>query len=195
MMRVLLVARQGLREIRRLIHPNGVFPVKLGREVISRPTRRQDVDMVFLASSPRNARLFKPQLDFYYAGDLPLYATSHIYAGVPSPLQDQDLEGVLFCDIPLLLDERMEATLDADAAGQKYPRFLALGADAWLLAMNLEYLERYPEATLAGWTGGLSLRQQRQIFRTLTWARFQRGDIVLAPEPQGGDIAPRYRNR
>ena len=35
MMRVLLVARQGLREIRRLIHPNGVFPVKLGREVIS----------------------------------------------------------------------------------------------------------------------------------------------------------------
>ncbi len=35
MMRVLLVARQGLREIRRLIHPNGVFPVKIGREVIS----------------------------------------------------------------------------------------------------------------------------------------------------------------
>ena len=34
MMRVLLVSRQGLREIRRLIHPNGVFPVKLGREVI-----------------------------------------------------------------------------------------------------------------------------------------------------------------
>ena len=29
------MARQGLREIRRLIHPNGVFPVKLGREVIS----------------------------------------------------------------------------------------------------------------------------------------------------------------
>ena len=34
MMRVLLIARQGLREIRRLIHPNGVFPVKLGRQVI-----------------------------------------------------------------------------------------------------------------------------------------------------------------
>lgn len=34
MMRALLIARQGLREIRRLIHPNGVFPVKLGTEII-----------------------------------------------------------------------------------------------------------------------------------------------------------------
>ena len=33
-MRVLLISRQGLREIRRLIHPNGVFPVKLGSEII-----------------------------------------------------------------------------------------------------------------------------------------------------------------
>jgi trk system potassium uptake protein TrkH len=30
MIRVLLIYRQGLREIRRLIHPSGVFPVKLG---------------------------------------------------------------------------------------------------------------------------------------------------------------------
>jgi trk system potassium uptake protein TrkH len=33
-MRAVLIAHQGLREIRRLIHPHGVFPVKLGPEII-----------------------------------------------------------------------------------------------------------------------------------------------------------------
>ncbi len=32
--RAVLIIRQGVREIRRLIHPSGVFPVKLGKEVV-----------------------------------------------------------------------------------------------------------------------------------------------------------------
>lgn len=34
MMRVLLIYKQGLREVKRLIHPAGVFPVKLNRRVV-----------------------------------------------------------------------------------------------------------------------------------------------------------------
>ncbi len=34
MVRVLLIYLQGIREIRRLIHPNGVFQVKLGRQLV-----------------------------------------------------------------------------------------------------------------------------------------------------------------
>ena len=34
MYRVLLIFRQGLREIRRLIHPNGVFHIKLGEQIV-----------------------------------------------------------------------------------------------------------------------------------------------------------------
>jgi len=48
MMRVLLIARQGLREIRRLIHPNGVFPVKLGSEII--PNKIVDAVWGFFAA-------------------------------------------------------------------------------------------------------------------------------------------------
>lgn len=167
----------------------------LGREVVSRPTRRQDIDMVFLASSPRNARLFKPQLDFYYAGDLPLYATSHIYTGIPSPLQDQDLEGALFCDIPLVLDDRLRERLGTSLAARQLPRFTALGADAYLLATNLDFLRAYPEAALDGWTGRLSLRGERRVFRTLGWARFTGGRPLPAPEPERGAVAPRYRTQ
>ena len=35
MVRVLLLYLQGLREVRRLIHPSGVFPVKLGHATVS----------------------------------------------------------------------------------------------------------------------------------------------------------------
>ncbi len=48
MMRALLIIRQGVREIRRLIHPNGVFPVKLGRDVI--PDRVVDSIWGFFAA-------------------------------------------------------------------------------------------------------------------------------------------------
>ncbi len=34
MVRVVLIYRQGVREIRRLIHPSGVFPIKLGRNPV-----------------------------------------------------------------------------------------------------------------------------------------------------------------
>ena len=153
----------------------------LNQEVTYRPARRQDIDMVFLASSPRNARLFKPQLDFYYAGDLPLYATSHIYTGIPSPLQDRDLEGVMFCDIPLVLDDRLREKLGTAQVARQLPRFAALGADAYLLATSLNYLNTYPNTSLEGWTGKLSLHEQRRVFRTLEWARFQDGRALPTP--------------
>lgn len=167
----------------------------LGREVVSRPARRQDIDMVFLASSPRNARQFKPQLDFYYAGDLPLYATSHVYTGVPSPLQDQDLEGILFCDIPLVLNDRLREQLGTTLPARQLPRFAALGADAYLLAMNLDYLKNIPGAALDGWAGVLSLRDERRVFRTLEWARFTGGRPQPAPDPQRGAGQPYYRTQ
>ncbi len=167
----------------------------IGREVTSRPTRRQDVDMVFLASSAPNARLFKPQLDFYYAGDLPLYATSHVYSGVPSPLQDQDLEGALFCDIPLVLDARLRELLGDALPARDLPRIAALGADAYLLATNLDFLQTYPEATLDGWTGELSLRERRRVFRSLEWARFTDGVPRPEPRPRRDAGRPYYRTQ
>jgi len=151
----------------------------LGQEVVSLPTRRQDIDMVFLASSPRNARLFKPQLDFYYATDLPVYTTSHVYTGLPSPLQDQDLNGIYFCDAPIILREELHDAIPQSSTIKQLPRFFALGADAYLLAMNLSYLEARPNAILEGWTGRLSVRPERRVFRILDWGRFERGRAVL----------------
>ncbi len=48
MVRVLLIYLQGAREIRRLIHPNGIFPIKLGRTAV--PDRVIDAVWSFFAA-------------------------------------------------------------------------------------------------------------------------------------------------
>ena len=46
-----------------------------------------NIDMIFLLALPSYARQVPPMLDFYYAGNLPIYGTSHLYEGSPSPLR------------------------------------------------------------------------------------------------------------
>jgi hypothetical protein len=58
------------------------------------PHRRTDIDMVFLVAYPVQGRQINPSLDFLYAGDLPVYATSAIYAGVADVARDGDLLAV-----------------------------------------------------------------------------------------------------
>ncbi len=70
----------------------------LGSQIATQPSRRQDIDFVFLAATPQQARQIKPTLAFQYAGDLPVYATSHLYTGTNNPTQDQDLNGIRFCE-------------------------------------------------------------------------------------------------
>jgi len=56
-----------------------------GQKVHSKPRRRQDIDFVFIAALPRQARQIRPQLKFFYASNVPVYATSHVYTGTPNP--------------------------------------------------------------------------------------------------------------
>ncbi|HBM24713.1 MAG TPA: hypothetical protein DD411_14230, partial [Alcanivorax sp.] len=48
----------------------------------------------FLVADPNEGRQIKPALNFHYARDLPVFATSHLYNGTPAPRRDQDLDGV-----------------------------------------------------------------------------------------------------
>jgi hypothetical protein len=48
------------------------------------PRRRQDADWVFLIALPKQGRQIRPMFDFNFAGDLPVFSTSHIYAGKPN---------------------------------------------------------------------------------------------------------------
>ena len=153
------------------------------------PRRRQDVDFVFVAAFPRQARLIAPQLRFHRAADLPVYATSHAFTGTADPRADQDMDGVTFCDLPWILqpdsaDQELRATLenlwpqDMDS----YPRLFALGVDAYRLLPYLEWLASRPHERWPGSTGLLHMDNERRVHRTLQWARVVDGEAVTVRE-------------
>jgi outer membrane PBP1 activator LpoA protein len=68
------------------------------------PRRNEDMDFLFLAANYEQARQVVPQLRFFQAHDLPLYATSYVYSGKPEPAVDTDLDGLVFGDMKWMLD-------------------------------------------------------------------------------------------
>lgn len=131
------------------------------------PYRRQDIDMIVLAAPPEQARQLRPLLDFYYANNLKVYATSSIYQGTPQPQQDRDLNGVIFCDMPWILENRQGNTALA--------RLYAMGLDAYQLTSRLSILNESPNAQYHGATGILSVGPNHTIERELSWAQIKDG--------------------
>jgi len=180
----------------------------LRREIRFEPRRRGDVEVIALAAPPVQARLLHPQLRFYFSGDLPVYATSRVYTGRPNPFADADLNGVEFCDAPLVLGSteqarRVRAALEqaVPEAVQRLPRLAALGYDAWILLPQVRVLESRSASALAGVTGRLSMGSGRRVIRELDWARFEEGravplsslDARTSPAPSGAEAVPDTR--
>jgi len=146
------------------------------------PRRRQDFDMVFIAAQPNDARQIPPLLAFYFAHDIPIYATSSIYAGDGGTTIDKDLNGVVYCDIPWNVESPpTEAKANNPIAAlwpaptQPQPRLYALGVDAYQLIPALPRLEAIPHFSLNGATGKLSLDKNHRIVRALRCTRFVNG--------------------
>lgn len=158
----------------------------IGRKIVFEPRRRQDTDFVFLAATPRQARLIRPQLNFYRASDLPVYATSHVYSGKPDSSKDADMNGIVFCDTPWTLEKRASwdhlqqniSEFWPDTA-VRYARLYALGIDAYRLVPYLGKLNEGMFGAYHGVTGNLSLSDDGHINRTLRCAVFRKGLPVL----------------
>ena len=152
-----------------------------------KPRRRQDVDLIFLAADVKQARLLKPQIDFYYALNLPVYATSHIFSGKIDPVKDTDLNGVIFGDMPWMLSDvgRVEVlrnSLQKDWQGGKrtqLDRLYALGIDSYMLLPQLEKMRDDRDLVLDGVTASLAMTRNLRVQRRLVWARFEQGKPVL----------------
>ncbi|MGM8850308.1 penicillin-binding protein activator [Salinicola halophyticus] len=154
------------------------------------------MDMLFLLALPSYARQVPPTLDFYYAGNLSVYATSHVYEGISQPRADHDLNGVQFVDIPWMIPDAATGGADALPFGSTYqqlssqddPGLLklnAMGVDAYELARRLPLIQALPNTQIFGATGMLQAADDGRIQRTLPWAVFQSGSPqpLLTPVP------------
>lgn len=144
------------------------------------PRRRQDVDMVFIAGNPRQARLIKPQLKFHHAKDLPVYATSSISSSNADPDADRDLDEIQYVDTPWTL----QSTDNPDFAAikklwpelsQHYARFIALGIDAYRMIPSLRRLMLQQIEPLQMNSGNISVDKTGRIHRELILATYKNG--------------------
>ncbi|MDG2045987.1 MAG: penicillin-binding protein activator [Halioglobus sp.] len=153
----------------------------IGMNIEFTPRRRQDADAIFLLShNGAEARSIKPLLAFHYAGNLPVYAISSIYSGIPDE-RNQDLNGIQLVETPWLLgfnpSLRIALSSGDDKPG-KYTRLNALGADAYLVQSNFSRLQSGADVLLRGNTGLLSMDPTLTIKRQLSAATFDAGALV-----------------
>jgi len=140
--------------------------------------RRQDIDVVVMLGYPNKARQIKPALDFLYASDIPVMATSHIFSGLEQTGLDRDLSQVEFTSMPWTLKGQLAKELQPDKQlHTAYRHLYALGHDSFLIARNLSNLEKNEPFPLFGATGLLSLKDGT-IVREQKWAKFKRGAAI-----------------
>ena len=145
--------------------------------------RRHDIDAIFLSASAQKARSIYPQLQFYRATQVPVYALPQIYTGEPNPSADIDLNSIVFCDIPWVFPNVFTKELSKESLRDswqhlpnKYLRLIALGIDSFNLSSGLETIAN---TEFPGATGSLSIDLENRITRRLICAKFINGRPVI----------------
>ena len=150
----------------------------IGQKLEFEPRRRADIQFIFAPSNlPTPARLLRPQLRFHLAGDIPTYTLGDAYE--PHPTANEEIDGVMFPDMPWMLGDSGLSTEVRSAAVQAFGdsaarrgRLFAFGYDAMRLAGSLQ---RGAPINPDGLTGSLSMDAQGRVRRSLDWVRIKSG--------------------
>ena len=157
-----------------------------GNSSAAQPTRRQDMEFIFLAATPQQAQQIKPTLNYQYAGDLPVYATSHVFSASGDQNQYNDMNGIRFCETPWLLNPgnplRQQVSAQWPQAGGSLGRLYAMGIDAYRLTPSLGQLKALPDSRIDGLSGSLSMSPTQRVERRLPWAEFVNGQVQTLPD-------------
>ncbi|MGB0496569.1 MAG: penicillin-binding protein activator, partial [Kangiellaceae bacterium] len=162
----------------------------LGRNIEYTMRRRKDADVVFLFSNAQNARRIKPFINFYFALDLPVIATSRVFSGTYNIKKENDLNGVEFSDIPLYLSQQEDlislrnklTSIDKDLLKQNNGRLFALGFDSYQIISQLPIMKAFPDYHWYGLSGELGVDEFGVLRRYLTWAKFKNGFPEITKE-------------
>jgi len=137
-------------------------------------SRRHDIDAIFILAYPTAARQIVPLLRYYYAGDIPQYATSAVYGAYYNPSQDRDLDGLYFTDIPWVFKHQIGHKAWPEQ-WNTYSRLYALGYDSYALVKDWSNLQSMPESGLNRETGVLYVERDGHIRRELMLGQFRQG--------------------
>jgi len=147
------------------------------------PRRRQDIDMIFLIANAADGRQLAPQLEYYYAGDIPTYSISEIYEPAARD-RESDLNRVIFPYVPWLLEPdaetiRVRRTIEArwPTRSVSMAQFFGMGMDSYRIVQTL-YRDPF-FTSIQGSTGVLRMDTNGRIHRDLPFAQFRGGIAQL----------------
>ncbi len=140
-------------------------------------------DMVFFATDARRARMARP----YIGGSVPAYGTSQVYGSRDGTQRNVDLNGILFVDMPWLVQPDHPAVMIYPRPPESYSldmeRLYALGIDAYrLLNWLVNPSFRDGNVVLDGVTGRIRLGEHGQFLRDLPLAEFRQGEVQLVSQ-------------
>ncbi len=146
----------------------------VGIDLESQPRSRRDIDSVYIVANSAELTLIKPFIEVAINPDATppkLFSNSRSNSGNK---QYEDLSGVTYSDIPLLihpnpqLDSQMDQLWPKSSNTER--RLQALGMDAYQLMVELPQMKVVEGYSIQGKTGTLSINDQCIVQREISWA-------------------------
>lgn len=136
---------------------------------------RRDIDSVYIIANRSELTLLKPFIEVAINPDAKppkLFSNSSSNNGKARAYQD--VSGIVFSDIPMLLDKNNTAMSEYDAqwpnSSNTEKRLHALGMDSYSLLAQLPTMKVVQSYKYQGQTGALSIDDQCVVQRELSWA-------------------------
>jgi len=160
----------------------------IGSKMKSETRSRRDIDAIYLVSNPQQTSMLKPSIDYTVSADAPPISVYVGSTGNKTHSQSRtavDLNQLNVSEQPWLLQQR-DTKVSSLKVQELWPklsrsqqRFFAMGYDAFELVGYLAQMELFPQFTLEGFSGELSLDSANNIGRKMSWAQYQRGQLVV----------------
>lgn len=166
----------------------------VGRRIIQEPRARKDVDGIFIGGLPVDNRQLIPQLRYFGVANVPMFSSSHTFAGVRDPGNDLDLDGAKFGDMAWILGRDTELSSYATfrnnwpQLGPQLVRMHAFGLDAYSLVPRVARFRYQNDQRFRGATGTLSVTRDGAVNRDLVFATFINGVPKLSSERSAGSV-------
>ncbi|MCV2403038.1 penicillin-binding protein activator [Marinomonas sp. C2222] len=157
-----------------------------GEQVEGIARSRTDLDYVYYVGRLGDAKQIRPLLDFYFADDIPMLATSSLNDSTPEKSSNSsDFERILFTEAPALSsNDNALFTLRKTTKSNILRRLQALGADAYLLANKHKLFTLLPSTKISANTGIITLGDDGTFHKRPEVMTYRKGNLVYADSEQ-----------
>lgn len=153
-------------------------------DTVVRP--RKDLDYVYFVGKLSDAKQVRPLLDYYFANNVPMLASSTLNDTPPEKnINFNDIERILFTEIPAIAQKGSslnEVAVDRDSNILR--RLHALGADSYLLANRLPLFVHLRTARLSANTGIITMDKNGIFHKRPEIMTYRKGRLVNAVSDQ-----------